>query len=116
MYADKTGEWNLFERVGSLMTSIGLALCSRRSIRLGSAELLRMDYLGDDAPKRSDDGLRLDVMASKAGFSLSVIGTLLWGWGSYLKWWSFSLLLIWLCVLLRGQWRDTAAAKRIASH
>jgi len=111
LHANRTGDWALFERAGSLMTSIGLALSGRRHIRLGAAELLQLDHFGDGDAKRADRGLPLDVIAAKAGFSLSVIGTLMWGWGSYLRWWSFGLLLIWLAVLLYDIWRDARSSQ-----
>ncbi len=42
-----------------------------------------------------------DVVTAKLGLALSAFGTIVWGWGKYLGWWSFTLMLVWTLFAVR---------------
>jgi hypothetical protein len=96
--------WDLFERSGSITTAIGLLLASRRYIRYGVLELalLHAQKLQPDATEVFED-----IFTAKRGLALSAFGTLIWGWGTYLRWWSFLWLLVWALFAVRDARRDS---------
>ena len=47
-----------------------------------------------------------DIYTAKLGLALSAFGTIIWGWGQYLGWWSFSYLVVWAVIAARDAWRD----------
>ena len=48
-----------------------------------------------------------DIHTTKIGLAVSAFGTVVWGWGDYLRWWSFSLLLVWALIAACDAWRDS---------
>ncbi len=104
--AKHSGRWDLFERSGAITTAIGLALASRRYIEFGVHELA-MQQAHD--PKREVGEIVEDVFTAKLGLALSAFGTIIWGWGQYLGWWSFSCLVVWALVAVRDARRDFKA-------
>ncbi len=103
--------WDLFERSGSITTAFGLLLASRRYIRYGVIELASLH-----SEKRPADATELieDIFTAKQGLALSAFGTIIWGWGEYMGWWSFLYLLIWALLAARDAKRDTARASHDA--
>lgn len=53
-----------------------------------------------------------DVLTAKMGLALSAFGTIVWGWGKYLGWWSFSYLLVWAWFAFRDIYRDSIRLKK----
>lgn len=96
--------WDLFERSGSITTAIGLLLASRRYIRYGVLELALLH-----ARKLQPDVTEVfeDIFTAKRGLALSAFGTIIWGWGTYLRWWSFLCLLVWAFFAVRDARRDS---------
>lgn len=95
--ASRSGQWELFERSGSITTACGLLLASRRYIRYGVVELTLLEE------QKRQAGLTEiieDIFTAKEGLALSAVGTIIWGWGAYLRWWSFLCLL--LCAIFAG--------------
>jgi hypothetical protein len=100
--ARESGRWDLFERSGSITTAVGLLLASRRYIRYGVFELAILR-----AQLESNMGEMLeDIFTAKVGLALSAFGTIIWGWGKYLGWWSFTYLLVWSLFAARDFHRD----------
>ncbi len=97
--------WDLFERSGSITTAIGLLLASRRYIRYGVLELalLHAQKLQPDVTEVFED-----IFTAKRGLALSAFGTIIWGWGKYLRWWGFLSLLVWALFAVRDARRDSA--------
>jgi len=102
--------WDLFERSGSITTAVGLLLASRRYIQHGVLELAMLNLT--DALRSDSIELLEDIVTSKLGLALSAFGTVVWGWGKYLGWWSFSYLAIWALFALRDAYRDSARVRR----
>ncbi len=102
--ASRTGGWGLFERSGSITTTVGLILAARRYIRLGVFELTAVDGVQKSEAGLAD--LRFDIIAAKAGFVLSALGTVIWGWGRYLQWWTFALVVLWVALIIYSVHRD----------
>jgi hypothetical protein len=100
--ARESGRWDLFERSGSITTAIGLLLASRRYIRYGVLELAILRA----QPKPDMVEMLEDILTAKLGLALSAFGTIIWGWGKYLGWWSFSYLLVWAVFAARNARRD----------
>ena len=42
-----------------------------------------------------------DIYTAKLGLAVSAFGTIIWGWGKYLGWWSFSYLVVWAVIAAR---------------
>jgi len=102
--AESSGRWELFERSGSLTAAIGLLVASRRYLEHGIVELasLRLNGTGNaDIIEVMED-----VVTGKLGPALSAFGTFIWGWGTYLGWWTFGFLSIWAVIAARDAWRD----------
>ena len=100
--------WDLFERAGSITTAIGLLLASRRHIRFG---IFVLATLQARKPEFDVAEITDDIHAAKLGLALSAFGTIVWGWGAYLGWWSFSCLLIWAVLAARDVHRDANRAR-----
>jgi hypothetical protein len=106
--ATKTGRWDLFERSGSIVTAVGLLVASRRYVRFSPRELalLHAENLEKlNSPEGPDD-----ILIFKRGLALSAFGTVIWGWGQYLGWWSFGFLAIWALFAIRDALRDSNKA------
>ncbi len=99
--ARESGRWDLLERSGSITTAIGLLLASRRYFRYGVLELAILRA----QPEPTGEILE-DIFTAKLGLALSAFGTIIWGWGKYLGWWSFSYLLVWAVFAARDARRD----------
>jgi hypothetical protein len=108
--ARSSDRWDLFERSGSITTAIGLFLASRRYIRYGALELAMLH-----AQKLQPDVTEIfeDVFTAKRGLALSAFGTIIWGWGQYLRWWSFGCLLAWALFAVFDARRDLNKAARL---
>jgi hypothetical protein len=91
--AENSGRGELFERSGSITTAIGLLLASRRYIRYDVVELMTLHTDSEQAYNVGE--ILEDIITAKVGLALSAFGTLIWGWGRYLGWWSFSYLVVW---------------------
>ncbi len=102
--AENSGRWDLFERSGSIITAIGLMLASRRYIRYGVIELTTLRANNGLDPNVGE--ILEDVLTAKLGLALSALGTVIWGWGEYLGWWSFSYLMVWAAFAVRSARRD----------
>jgi hypothetical protein len=92
--AQTSGRWGLFERSGSVTTIIGLLLASRAYVEQTVTDLV-VAQTNKDSKLKSVEVLS-DILAAKRGLTLSAFGTLIWGWGLYLRWWSFGVLALWL--------------------
>ena len=100
--ASELGRWDLFERSGSITTAIGLMLASRRYIRYSVLELAVLQ----EQPKSNVAEILEDIFTAKLGLALSAFGTIIWGWGKYLGWASFTYLLVWALLAARDFRRD----------
>jgi hypothetical protein len=102
--ARSSDRWDLFERSGSITTAIGLLLASRRYIRYGAFDLalLHVQKLELDVTEVFED-----IFTAKRGLALSAFGTIVWGWGTYLHWWSFLCLVVWALFAVRDARRDS---------
>jgi hypothetical protein len=109
-FAQSSGNWDLFERFGSMTVAIGLVVASRRYFQYSVHELA---MLRADAELKSEMAELLeDVLTAKTGLALSAFGTIVWGWGKYLGWWSFSYLLVWAWFASRDIYRDSIRLKK----
>ena len=59
-----------------------------------------------EIPKSDATEVLKDILTAKLGLALSGFGTVIWGWGTYFGWWSFSYLLAWAFFVLRDAHRD----------
>ena len=101
--ASISGNWDFFERSGSITTAIGLLVASRRYIEQGVLELTELQ---EQRTAADISEMIEDVVTAKLGLALSAFGTVVWGWGKYLGWWSFSCLLVWALFAARNARRD----------
>lgn len=99
-----SGRWDLFERSGALTSMIGLLLASRHYLRRGIVEIAMMDRSG--ASKSDMAELLEEIHATKLGLAISAFGTVIWGGGQYLRWWTFGYLVIWAGIAAYDAWRD----------
>jgi hypothetical protein len=99
--------WNLFERSGSITTAVGLLVASRRYIQHGVLELALLRLLRSNQVE-----LLEDIVTGKMGLALSAFGTIVWGWGKYLGWWSFVYLLVWALFVIRDVYGDSMGRRR----
>lgn len=102
--AATNGRWDLFERSGAITTAVGLLLASRRHLRHGVFELAALQAHG---PERDLAEIVDDILTAKLGLALSAFGTIIWGWGQYLGWWSFSYLVVWAAFAAWDACRDS---------
>lgn len=103
-FATGPDRWELFERSGSLTTAIGLLLASRKYLQRGILELAIMHR--NNESKSDMIELLEDIHTTKMGLAISAFGTIIWGWGEYLQWWSFSYLVVWAVIAACDAWRD----------
>jgi hypothetical protein len=111
LLANSLDRWDLFERSGSITTAVGLLVASRRYIRHGVLELTNL-HLTNECRSNAVELLE-DVLTGKLGLALSAFGTIVWGWGKYLGWWSFGYLLGWALFAIRDLYRDSAGRRRL---
>src|SRR5471030_1938316 len=104
--AQSSNDWGLFERSGSITAAIGLLTASRRYVRHSIVELAVLR--AKEGPKSDTAELLEDIVTAKLGLALSGFGTVIWGWGQYFGWWTFSYLLLWAFFALRDAHRDHA--------
>ena len=102
--AENSANWELFERSGSATVAIGLMMASRRYLGRGVLELAILHARKE--PQVDIVDLLEDVFTTKTGLALSGFGTIVWGWGKYLGWWSFGYLALWTLLILRDARRD----------
>lgn len=102
--ASNSGNWDLFERSGSITTAIGLLVASRRYIQYGVLELAS---LHERRQATAAVEMLEEIVTAKLGLALSAFGTVVWGWGKYIGWWSFSLLLPWALLAARDARRES---------
>ena len=84
-----TEEWHWFGRSGAIVTMAGVILSVRPVVRRGFNEWLKqqdeIDYgsLDDNTAKEIEEKrqVRLDLIASYIGMFMTMIGTLIWGYG-----------------------------------
>jgi hypothetical protein len=105
--AGNSGNWDLFERSGSITTAIGLLVASRRYVQYGVLELAMLQARGPAPDARE---MLEDILTAKIGLALSAFGTVIWGWGKYIGWWSFSCVLVWALFAARDVRRDSSKA------
>jgi hypothetical protein len=67
--ASNCGNWDLFERSGSITTPIGLSVASRRDVQFGVLELARLQARG---PVPDGREMLEDILTAKLGLALSV--------------------------------------------
>ena len=79
-------------------------MASRRYVGRGVLELAILHARKE--PKLDIVELLEDVFTTKTGLALSGFGTIVWGWGKYLGWWSFGYLALWTMLILRDARRD----------
>ena len=109
-FAHSSGNWDLFERSGSITVAIGLLVASRRYFQYSVHELAMLR--ADDDLKSEMAELLEDVLTGKMGLALSAFGTIVSGWGKYLGWWTFSYLLVWAWFAFRDIYRDSIRLKK----
>lgn len=102
-----SGNWDLFERSGSITTAIGLLMASRRYLQYGVLELAMLQTRGPTPEARE---MLEEIHTAKLGLALSGFGTVIWGWGKYIGWWSFICLLVWALLAARNARRDSRKA------
>ena len=102
--AQASGHWGLFERSGSVITITGLLLASRRYLEHTVTDLV-VARTNDDAGFKPNHALS-EVLAARRGLTLSAFGTLIWGWGIFLRWWSFGVLALWMAFVVYRAFRD----------
>ena len=108
--AQSSGNWELFERSGSMTAAIGLVVASRRYFQYGVHELAMLR--ADQELKSEMTKLLEDVLMAKEGLALSAFGTIISAWGKYFGWWSFSYLLVWVWFVFRDMYRDSIRLKK----
>jgi hypothetical protein len=102
--AQSSGDWGVFERSGSITATIGLLAASRRYVHHSIIELVMLR--AREVPKSDATEMLKDILTAKLGLALSGFGTLIWGWGTYLGWWSFGYLMVWAFFVFRDAYRD----------
>ena len=98
--------WDLFERSGAITCAIGLLLASRRYLGYGVLELAILQLNNESESRSRMVELVENIVTAKLGLALSAFGTIIWGWGKYLGWWSFSYLAVWAVIAACDAWRD----------
>ena len=87
-----TRNWDWFARSGSIVTMVGIILSVRPILRMGVAKYIEEQKTQDngsilgDTPKEivEDRQLKLDVLGLYIGNFMTVVGTLIWGYGDLL--------------------------------
>jgi hypothetical protein len=85
-------DWTWFSRSGAILTLSGAILAIRKLLRLGLEELYRDQHTingGHVVPTpeelQAEEENRRDIKASRLGFCLLLIGTLIWGYGDLIN-------------------------------
>lgn len=108
--AQTSAHWSLFERSGSIVTITGLLLASRHYFAYTVTDLIvARTNKGAGFKARKVLG---DVLAGRRGLTLSAFGTLIWGWGIFLRWWSFAVLALWMAFVIYRAFRDPVLQRR----
>lgn len=83
-----SGQWHWFGRSGSVMTMCGVILMIRPIIRLGLKEWIRVQntinggsFESTEEEIEADRQSVLDHVASQIGYVLTILGTVIWGYG-----------------------------------
>lgn len=63
-----------------------------------------MDRTSDQVPDMTEH--LEEIYTRKMGLAVSAFGSIIMGWGSYLRWWSFSYLVIWAAIAALDAWLD----------
>lgn len=86
-----TGEWLWFGRSGAIVTMAGVILSLRPMLRVGFNKWVELHHEFDagtliETPEEIEEKrqVKLDVIASYTGAFLTIIGTLIWGYGDLL--------------------------------
>ena len=86
-----TGEWLWFGRSGAIVTMAGVILSLRPMLRVGFNKWVELYHEFDagkiiETPEEIEEKkqVKLDVIASYTGAFLTIIGTLIWGYGDLL--------------------------------
>src|SRR4030095_3949123 len=106
LFVSGPDHWSLFERSGSLTAAIGLLLASRQYLKPGNLEVAVMNR--NHESKSNMIELLEDIRTHKLGLAVSAFGTVISGWGSYLRLWTFGYLVIWAAIAAYDTWRDFA--------
>ncbi|MCP3708709.1 hypothetical protein M3I54_17195 [Paraburkholderia sp. CNPSo 3274] len=96
--AQTSASWHLFERSGSIITITGLLLASRRYFDRTVTDLV-VAHTNEDAGFKAGE-VWGEILDARRGLTLSAFGTLIWGWGIFLRWWSFGVLALWLAFVI----------------
>ena len=80
-------------------------LASRRYLGRGVYELAIL-HKYNESESSSVIELMEDIHIGKLELALSAFGMTIWGWGEYLRWWSFSYLVVWAAIAALDAWRD----------
>ncbi|MCP3715869.1 hypothetical protein [Paraburkholderia sp. CNPSo 3281] len=102
--AQASTRWDLFERSGSVITITGLLLASRRYLEHTVTDLV-VAHANQAAGFKPHHALS-EVLAARRGLTLSAFGTLIWGWGIFLRWWSFGVLALWMAFVVYRAFHD----------
>jgi hypothetical protein len=108
--AQASKRWDLFERSGSVTTIIGLLLASRPYFEYTITDLVTA-HADEHAAFKPRVALS-NILAAKRGLTLSAFGSLIWGWGTYLRWWSFSVLALWMIFMVYWAHRAPVLRRR----
>ena len=106
LFVNVPDQWSLFERSGSLTAAIGLLLASRQYLKPGNLEVAVLNR----AKSANSNLVELveETRCHKLGLAVSAFGSIVMGWGSYLRWWTFSYFLVWAAIATYDAWRDLA--------
>ena len=104
-FATGPDRWDLFERSGALTCAVGLLLASRQYLGHGVLELAILQ-INESQSRSGMVELLENIFTAKLGLAISAFGTIIWGWGKYLRWWSFSYLVVWAVIAALEVWRD----------
>ncbi|WP_233848793.1 hypothetical protein [Paraburkholderia sp. HD33-4] len=110
-FAQVSARWDLFERSGSVITITGLLLASRRYLEHTVTELV-VAHANADAAFKPHHALS-EVLAARRGLTLSAFGTLIWGWGIFLRWWSFGVLALWMAFVVYRAFHDPVLQRSV---
>ena len=81
-----TRNWDWFARSGSIVTMVGIILSVRPILRIEEQKTQDNGSILGDTPKEivEDRQLKLDVLGLYIGNFMTVVGTLIWGYGDLL--------------------------------
>ena len=96
--------WELFGQSGYATSAVGLFWASRNYVNYSVLELARLRT----NLERQQTLLLRDISTAKLGLAISAFGMIISGWGQYLRWWSFSFLIVWALFVARDVYRDLA--------